>query len=115
MGSGHIGGHLRGDAVMALAAHETGSAPRRPAPSRALAELVDSQLSADPAAISDRTEAANAAMGEFRSSFVGTPYRPTGPTGPPEALAFLVDELDWLLSFALPPRGRIGAAIGSVS
>jgi uncharacterized membrane protein YccC len=74
---------------------------------RALAELVDSQLSADPAAISDRVEAANAAVGEFRSSFVGTPYRPTGPTGAPEALAFLVDELDWLLSFALPPGGRI--------
>ena len=30
---------------------------------------------------------------------MATPYRPTGPTGATEALAFLVDQLDWLLSF----------------
>jgi hypothetical protein len=75
---------------------------------RALAELVDSELSGDPSTIA-RGDTANAAVREFRRSFVATPYRPTGPTGSTEALAFLVDELDWLLSFASPPRGRIEA------
>jgi hypothetical protein len=75
---------------------------------RALADLLDSELSGDPATMV-RGDAANAAVREFRRSFVATPYRPTGPTGSTEALAFLVDELDWLLSFASPPRGRIEA------
>jgi uncharacterized membrane protein YccC len=75
----------------------------------ALAALVDSELSGDPSAIADRVDEANAAVGEFRRSFVAMPYRPTGPTGSTEALAFLVEELDWLLSFASPPRGRMEA------
>jgi hypothetical protein len=75
---------------------------------RALADLVDSELSGDPSA-TDRADAANAAVGEFRRSFVATPYRPTGPTGSSEAIAFLVDELDWLLSFASPTPGRTEA------
>jgi uncharacterized membrane protein YccC len=76
---------------------------------RALADLVDSELSGDPSAITARADAANAAVGEFRRSFVATPYRPTGPTGSAEALAFLVDELDWLLSFAGPTPGGVEA------
>jgi uncharacterized membrane protein YccC len=74
---------------------------------RALADLVDSELSGDPSTITVRADAANAAVGEFRRSFVATPYRPTGPTGSAEALAFLVDQLDWLLSFASPTPGGI--------
>jgi uncharacterized membrane protein YccC len=76
---------------------------------RTLADLVDSELSGDPSAITARADAANAAVGEFRRRFVATPYRPTGPTGSAEALAFLVDELDWLLSFAAPTPGGIVA------
>src|SRR2546430_17691183 len=79
---------------------------------RALADLVDSQLSGDPSAITARADAANAAVGEFRRSFVATPYRPTGPTGSAQALAFLVDQLDWLLSFASPTPGGIEAPSG---
>ncbi len=69
---------------------------------RALADLVDSEQSGDPAAIAVSAEAANAAVGDFRRSFVATPDRPTGPTRSTEALAFLVDGLDWLLSLASP-------------
>jgi uncharacterized membrane protein YccC len=76
---------------------------------RALADLVGSELSGGPSAIADRSDAASAAVGEFRRSFVATPDRPTGPTGSTEAVAFLVDELDWMLSFASPTRGRIEA------
>ena len=54
---------------------------------RALADLVDSEVSGDPSAITARADAANVAVGEFRRSFVATPDRPTGPTGPTEALA----------------------------
>jgi uncharacterized membrane protein YccC len=76
---------------------------------RALADLLDSEMSGDPSATSDRADAARGAVGEFRRTFVATPFRPTGPTGPTEALAFLVDELDWLLSFAVPAPGGIDA------
>jgi uncharacterized membrane protein YccC len=73
---------------------------------RALADLLDAELSGDPASIAAGSDAASSAVGEFRRSFVATPYRPTGPTGSSEALAFLVDELDWLLSFASSASGR---------
>ena len=81
---------------------------------RALADLVDSELFGDPPAITARADAANAAVGEFRRDFVTTPYRPTGPTGSAEALAFLVDQLDWLLSFASPTPGKDRGSIGAV-
>ena len=71
----------------------------------ALADLMDAELSRDRSAIAERAEAATAAVAEVRRSFVATPYRPTGPSGRTEALAFLVDELDWLLSFVTPAPG----------
>jgi uncharacterized membrane protein YccC len=67
---------------------------------RALADLLDSEISGDESQIAERREAGEAAVGELRRGFVSMPYRPTGPTGATEALAFLVDELDWLLPFA---------------
>jgi uncharacterized membrane protein YccC len=67
---------------------------------RALAELLDSEVSGDESQIAERREAGEAAVGELRRGFVSMPYRPTGPTGATEALAFLVDELDWLLPLA---------------
>jgi uncharacterized membrane protein YccC len=70
---------------------------------------VDSELSGDPSTITARADAANAGVGDFRRSFVATPDRPTGPTGSAEALAFLVDQLDWSLSFASPTPGGIDA------
>src|SRR2546426_1732371 len=78
---------------------------------RALADLLDSEPSGDPSAIAARVDAANAAVGEYRRSFLATPYRPSGPTGSTEALAFLVDELDWLLSFAAPTPSGIEARL----
>ena len=70
--------------------------------SNALADLVGSDPSGSRSQIEQRTEAARAAIGELRRSFVQTPYRPTGPTGAAEALAFLIDGLDWLLLVASP-------------
>jgi uncharacterized membrane protein YccC len=74
---------------------------------RALADLLDCEISGAESEISRREEAAVAAVHELRRGFVATPYRPTGPTGATEALAFLVNQLDWLLSFA--SRGSPGA------
>jgi uncharacterized membrane protein YccC len=69
---------------------------------RALADLLDSEISETESEISRREEAAVAAIRDLRRSFVTTEYRPTGPTGATEALAFLVDQLDWLFSFVSP-------------
>jgi len=79
---------------------------------RALGDLLDAELSGDSAAIAEHAEAANAAVGELRRGFVATPYRATGPTGSTEALAFLVDELDWMLTFAAPGQGGIESGPG---
>lgn len=38
---------------------------------------------------------------------MATPYRPSGPTGPTEALAFLVDALEWVLAAASPTESRV--------
>ena len=70
--------------------------------SRALADLLESEISGNSSQIAERKEAAEATVRELRSSFIATPYRPAGPTGATEALGFLVDELDWLLPFASP-------------
>ena len=66
--------------------------------SRALADLLDSELSGNRSAIATGTDAAGATVSDLRRSFVATPYRPSGPTGSTQALAFLVDAFEWLLS-----------------
>jgi uncharacterized membrane protein YccC len=68
----------------------------------ALADLAETELAADPSAISSRTAAARDSVEGLRRSFLAAPHRPNGPTGPTAALASLVDELDWLLSFLAP-------------
>ena len=40
-------------------------------------------------------------------AFLDMPHRPTGASGSTEALAFLVDELDWLRSLVVPPTGDV--------
>jgi uncharacterized membrane protein YccC len=65
---------------------------------RALADLLDSELSGNRSAIAAGTDTASAAVSDLRRSFVATPYRPSGPSGSTEALAFLVDAFEWLLS-----------------
>ena len=77
----------------------------------ALADLMDAELSTDRSAIGESAEAATAAVEEVRRSVVATPYRPSGPSGRTEALAFLVDELDWLLSVASPGPGQVDSEL----
>jgi uncharacterized membrane protein YccC len=70
----------------------------RPAAARAfaaLADLLQSELDGD-ASLDARIRAADEAVAELRRRFIATPYRPTGTTSSSEALAFLVDELDWV-------------------
>jgi uncharacterized membrane protein YccC len=77
--------------------------------SRALANLLDAELSGDTSAIPAAEDAATVAVHGLRRSFVATPFRPTGPTGSTEALAFLVDAFEWFLSLASPAAGRNAA------
>src|SRR5918996_4487292 len=70
---------------------------------RSLAALVTAQLDGDPSLIAERADDADADVAAMRWTFVSTPYRPTGAAGSGEALAFLVDELDWLLTIASAP------------
>jgi uncharacterized membrane protein YccC len=70
----------------------------------ALAELVECDLAGDPSLVAERSGAAREAVAAVRQGFLATPYRPTGPTGSAAAVAFLVDELEWFLSFASTPR-----------
>jgi uncharacterized membrane protein YccC len=69
----------------------------------ALADLADSTLARDRAAIAARALSARQAVDGLRSGFLATPHRPTAPTGRTAALASLVDELDWLLSLLESP------------
>ena len=71
----------------------------------ALADLLEAELHGPASVVRDREAAARGAVGALRSRFVATPSRPTGASGPTEALAFLVDELDWLLSVMTPATG----------
>jgi uncharacterized membrane protein YccC len=76
---------LRGDAARACTA---------------LADLAEAEL--DPSTIESRKRAARDAVERLRRRFLAAPHRLTGPTGPMAALASMVDELDWLLSFLAP-------------
>jgi uncharacterized membrane protein YccC len=69
----------------------------------ALAELVESELAGDSSLVAERAGAAREAVTALRQEFLATAYRPTGPTRPAEAIAFLVDELEWFQSFVLAP------------
>jgi uncharacterized membrane protein YccC len=69
----------------------------------ALADLVESARSDDPSPIADGARAAHEAVAAVQQQFLATPYRPSGPTGSAQAVAFLVDELLWFESFVLPP------------
>jgi uncharacterized membrane protein YccC len=69
----------------------------------ALAELVEGELARDPSPLAERAGAAREAVAGVRQEFFSTPYRPTGPTGPAEAIAYLVDELEWFESFVFAP------------
>jgi uncharacterized membrane protein YccC len=70
---------------------------------RALGDLLDPELPPDPAALDERMSTAATAVNDLRLSFIGTPLRPTRPTGPSNALAFLVDGVDRLLTLASAP------------
>ncbi len=70
----------------------------RPAVARAfaaLADLLQSELDGG-ASVPDRIAAADEAVLDLQRRFLETPNRPTGTTSSAQALAFLVDELDWL-------------------
>jgi uncharacterized membrane protein YccC len=75
----------------------------------ALGDLLDAELHADAARVRDRAAAARDAVAALRERFLATPYRPTATTGSTEALAFLVDELDWLRSLTGPPTAAAQA------
>jgi len=69
---------------------------------RALADLAETELADERSAIQSRTAVAQEAVDGLRGGFLAAPHRPSGPIGPTAALASLVDELDWLLSFLAP-------------
>src|SRR5918996_3627881 len=68
---------------------------------RSLGALVASELDGDPSLVAQRADTARADVAAVRWAFASSPNRPTRATGSSEALAFLVDELDWFLSIAL--------------
>lgn len=70
---------------------------------RALADLVDASGSGDAEAFAQRRAATSAAVTATRRTFVGTPYRPTGSTGPTAALGHLVEDIAWVSSFVAAP------------
>jgi uncharacterized membrane protein YccC len=75
----------------------------RPAAARvcdAIADLLQAELDGD-ASLARRLSEVGESVALLRGRFVATPYRPTGATGATKALAFLVEELEWLRSIAL--------------
>ncbi len=83
--------------------------PRRPRPALrpaaarvcdAIADLLQSEMNGD-ASLSDRVTDVQEAVASLRQRLVAAPYRPTGATGATKALAFLVEELDWLRSIVV--------------
>ena len=72
----------------------------------AIADLLQSEL--DGVSLASGMTEMRDAVTTLRQRFVATPYRPTGATGATKALAFLVDELDWLRSIvAEQASGRL--------
>jgi uncharacterized membrane protein YccC len=79
----------------------------------ALADQLDAVLSG--AAVEDRLRASLAAKHELLAQFTATPYRPTGLRAPDEALANVVELLEWCTSLVADavrerPDVRAGAA-----
>lgn len=75
----------------------------RPAAARvcdAVADLLQAELDGD-VSPARRLAEVREAVASLRQRFIATPYRPTGATGATKALAFLVDELEWLQSIIL--------------
>jgi uncharacterized membrane protein YccC len=70
---------------------------------RAVADVLD----ADTEQLAERSRLAREAVDALGRRLLGTQHRPTGPTGPTAALASLPDELDWLLSFLVPPAAPV--------
>jgi uncharacterized membrane protein YccC len=66
----------------------------------AIAELLRSEMDGEPSLTRQFSEVRDA-MASLRQRFVASPYRPTGATGATKALAFLVEELEWLRSIAV--------------
>jgi uncharacterized membrane protein YccC len=77
-----------------------------------LADLVAAELDTDRSRMSDAAAAARDAVAALRRTFVSSPYRPTASAGSTEALAFLVDQLDWFLSVAYPEGSELEAVSG---
>ena len=103
-----------GDAVVAAAAPLRSARGRGPGLPNAWPGWWRPSWTGIPALIDERAGAARADVAAVRWTFASTPYRPTGATGSTEALAFLVDALEWFLSIALPagtaPRSAPGRA-----
>jgi uncharacterized membrane protein YccC len=75
----------------------------RPAAARvceAVADLLQSELDGVESLARHVAEVGDTAA-LLRRRFVATPYRPTGATGATKALAFLIDELEWLRSIVV--------------
>jgi uncharacterized membrane protein YccC len=73
----------------------------------ALADLLETDPARDASVVRERAQAARDAVGALRDRFLDMPHRPTGASGSTEALAFLVDELDWLRSLVVSPTGEM--------
>jgi uncharacterized membrane protein YccC len=72
----------------------------------ALADLVESERSAPQSPTGEKASAAREAVAAVRQRFLATPYRPNGPTRSAQAIAFLVDELEWFQSLAVPAAAQ---------
>jgi uncharacterized membrane protein YccC len=79
--------------------------------SRAIADLANASLAHERETIGELTRAAGEAVRNLRRSFLGTPHRVSGATGPQAAFGALVDALGWLLSFIAPPGERPGLSV----
>ncbi len=95
------------------------SRPQRPirtaqaAACRALGDLLRAwaRAPAGPIAPLPASDAARAAVDAGEAAFAATPYRPSGPSGPTAAMAQLLDDLDWIFPFCVPPRGGVVAGL----